>query len=285
MDRIDSEMDPDDIDSLAECAPYLKALANDKTFIVRALNSRISRVLENSGGPAQSGQSVFLGEGKNYYLRMNMWPSVDSVKKGGLYHDNFSYHVAHDHNYNFLTVACRGPGYETELYHYDVSKIQGFVGESVDLEFIATKRFREGEVMLYRANEDAHVQIPPNELSVTINIMVTGPEDYLRDQFGFDTTTRKITSVFSYTNSASRAFFVEMAGHIGDAQTQQLLAELSLSHKCRRTRLAAFGSLASLTPSRAPEVWQTACADPDALVSKIARNRLASIAVSDSGSE
>lgn len=269
VDHVARKVDVRDLDSVAESAPLLKALANDRSLIVRELNQRLEASLKDGG--IASAQTLVLGKGAGFYVRANIWPAISDMATGRAYQNQFAYNLAHDHNFSFLTVNYLGPGYDTELYEYDYDKVEGYVGEAVDLRFVEKVRFGSGSVMLYRESKDVHIQFPPTELTVTINLMIAPPD--FRDQYHFDMTTRTISSALDLPAMA-RTSFVRIAAAAGNQDTLQLLSDLSASHPCRRTRLAALEGLSQRDPAMAERIWGKATADPAVLVAKTARRKL-----------
>lgn len=272
LEYVRSRVDLADPDSLAESAPKLRALANDRALVVRELNRRIENYF--SEGALPSPQSLLLGKGVDFYVRAAIWPAIADMASGRAYQDQFAYNVAHDHNFSFMTVNYLGPGYETEIYEYDYSKIEGRVGEPVDLRFAEKVKFGPGLVMLYRASRDVHVQYAPTELTITLNLMVAHQEVRLRDQFFFDLTTRTVSAYPPDLAASGRVSLVNLAGHVGDANTQQLLSDLAKDHPCRRTRLTAFEAWSRREPRDAASIWEVAITDKAPLVSKTAQERL-----------
>ena len=164
LEHVRSKVNLRDEDSLAASAPMLRALANDRELVVRELNRRIENFLADGAIP--SAQSLALGGGDDFYVRANIWPAIADMASGRAYQDQFAYNLAHDHNFTFMTVNYLGPGYETEIYEYDFDKVEGYIGEAVDLRFLEKIRFGTGIVMLYRASRDVHVQYAPTELTM-----------------------------------------------------------------------------------------------------------------------
>jgi hypothetical protein len=259
-------------DAIAESAAMLRALANDRTLVVQRINQEIEKSFRSTELP--SAQTIFLGGGKNFYVRAAIWPSSAAISSGHLYQDKFAYHIAHDHNFSFLTVNYLGPGYETEIYEYDYEAVEGYAGEPVQLRFLEKVKFAHGTVMLYRASQDVHIQYPPEELSVTLNLMISTPEIAARDQYYFDTARRVIMHCAPDTDASKNVSLMKMAGYLGDANTQDLLTGLAKRHPNRRARLQAFEALAMRDPTRADEIWRAACDDPASLVVNVARQRL-----------
>lgn len=265
-------LDLADLDALADSAPMLRALANDRTLVVRKLNQQVEDTFRKPG--LASAQTIYLGGEEDFYVRAAIWPSSAAVAGARLYQDKFAYHLAHDHNFTFLTVNYLGPGYETAIYEYDYESVKGFPGEAVDLRFLEKLRFGQNVVMLYRASRDVHIQYPPEELTITLNLMVSPPEIRLRDQFYFDIGRRQISDYAPDTDASQRANLMKLAAALGDETTEGLLRELALHHTCRRTRLAAFEALCQRRPTEAAGTWETACRDPAPLIVSTARRRL-----------
>lgn len=272
IDFVHTEIDLRDMDSVATAAPMLRGLANDHELVVSRLNQQVKDNFRSQVIP--SAQALFLGDGREFYVRANIWPSNADIASGRVYQDQFSYHLAHDHNYNFMTVGYYGPGYVTEIYQYDFDKVEGYVGEKVDLRFVERVHFTRGMVMLYYAGVDVHTQYPPDDLGITLNFMVATPEVRLRDQYFFDLERSTILEHPSELDTSRRISVLKIAGHLGDGNTQQLLDDLSRSHPCRRTRLAAYDSLTRLDPAEAQRIWERACGDREALVVHAAQKRL-----------
>ena len=273
LDYVQNEVDLRDEDSLVASAAMLKCLSNDRTLVIRELNRLVKAQFRGEVSP--SAQAIFLGRGRDFFVRANVWPSMADVSSGRVYQDQFSYNIAHDHNYDFMTVGYHGPGYVTDLYEYDYEQIQDTIGEQVDIRFIERRLFTRGMVMLYRASRDLHIQYPPEDLSITLNLMIHSPEVQARDQYFFDLERRVISDYSSESDGSRRAAVLTMAAQLGDGDTRQLLEDLAMSHPSRRTRLTAWQSLVQLEPARAESIWERAARDPAPVVVHAARSHLA----------
>jgi hypothetical protein len=199
-----------------------------------------------------SAQSLSLGGvHKKFYLRANVWlpkrelHSVNDAGEANLY----SYDFAHDHNFDFLTVGYFGPGYETDIYEYDVREVRGEVGEVVDMKFLESTSLPYGKMMIYRASRDVHVQKFPCEFSISLNLLTPGKEP-IRDQFAFDLRTRAISSVIR-SNLSGRSLLMEAAAALGDRDTDDMIQFIADSHHCCRTREAAARALSTARRARA----------------------------------
>jgi hypothetical protein len=275
IDFVHGNVDLRDLDSIETVAPLLRGLANDRQLVVSRLNRQVMNLFRSETIP--SAQVIFLGEGRDFYLRANIWPSLSDLSSGRVYQDQFAYNLAHDHNYSFMTVGYHGPGYITDLYEYDNSVVSGRIGEQVELRFVQRVQFRGGMVMLYEAGRDVHTQLPPDEMSITLNLMISTPEVRLRDQYFFELQRGSLLDYPVETDGSRRVSMIRMAADVGDANTLQLLGDLAAAHPCRRTRLAAYEGLVRLAPQDAEAVWRKAAVDPEVLVSDAARMRLAEL--------
>lgn len=276
MDFASSLDDLNDPAQLLACAPLLRRLANNRTLIADVLHQQI---LEGqSAQRLPSAQVIYLGSSSKFLLRANVWPSATDVRTGRIYQDAFSYHVAHNHNYNFLTVNYFGPGYSTELYDFNADAVQGIPGERLELSFVERRHFAGDQVMLYHAGRDVHVQLPPTELSITLNLLASSPQIRLRDQYLIDLDARRLMEYPIALDGSRRVSMIDIAGLCGDEHTRELLGPLSRHHPCRRTRLAAYAAMARLSPARLAEsIWSAALADAEPMVRLHAEKALASI--------
>lgn len=271
VSQVADTIDPQDEASLAEAAPLLHALANDRELVVRHLNRHVEAQFKR--GVIPSAQAILLAEHERFYVRANVWPSNADIAAGRIYQEQFSYDVAHDHNFSFLTVPYFGPGYETEIHEYDHDRVTGYIGEPVELRFLERTAFGGDMVMLYRASRDVHVQYPPAEMSITLNLLVSPPEARMREQYYFDLGSQTVSGYPDESDTSKRQSFFDIASRIGNADTRQLFDDLSRLHPSPRTRLNATEAVERMDP-QAP-AWERACDDPAELVRRVARQKLA----------
>ena len=165
--------DGQDEDNFASWGPELRKLANDRDFLADLMIAELKQRCEGQVRDNQySAQVVMLhNSSRRFIIRANFWPALkDSViRHSGT--DPFFYGVPHDHNFSFLTVGYFGPGYWSDYYEYDYGEVVGVPGEEVDLRFVEKSRLEQGKVMLYRAHRDIHLQLPADEMSVSLNIV------------------------------------------------------------------------------------------------------------------
>ncbi|MCC6926266.1 hypothetical protein [Novosphingobium sp.] len=245
---IDGKFNAAEQESLVEAAPLLKKLANDRNFFGRfVIDSLTNNLSDQSDNRYGVGSLILRNLGRNSFLRVNCWSShqdFEYIKKP----DAFIYEMAHDHNFNFLTIGYFGPGYLSKYYEYDYSDLDGYIGESAGLKFIKERNLKEGDILLYRALQDVHEQFPPESMSVSINIMDANPAFQYIYQYYFDTDKNVISHVMSAKSSPS---IFEIAGALNDADVDDTLAHISANSDCDMTRYRACKALVKSSNSEA----------------------------------
>ena len=240
VDRLETgDFNSQDEDSFASWGPHLKALANNRDFLADLMIAELKQRCEGQVRDNQYSAQVILlhGASKKYIIRANFWPALkDSVvRHSGT--DPFFYGVPHDHNFSFLTVGYFGPGYWSEYYEYDYGEVVGYPGEPVDLRFVERSRLEQGKVMLYRAHRDVHLQLPADEMSVSLNIVEASHSSAFRDQYRFDVAQRKIDGIIT---RMSLEPMLAIAAHQSGGEGMGLVAEFAARHPSDRIRWCAL---------------------------------------------
>ena len=273
VDALDaSAFDPRDAESLAALGPMLARLARNRTFLADLVIAELEDRCSGQAAGNAYGAQVFLLRPANgrYVLRANFWPArADAVVRASGTAP-FFYDMPHDHNFSFLTVGYQGPGYWSDYYEYDVEALVGVAGEEAGLRFVERSRLEEGKVLLYRARHDVHVQLPPDSLSVSLNILAFDRAQPWRDQFRFDIAAGTIAE--GLTTAPSEAL-VALAVHYGGEAGRGLASELALRHPAARMRVTALRALASCEEDRADRIaiFERGVDDPDRYVAHQAR--------------
>lgn len=243
IDYIESNIDVEDEDSIVSASDMLQALANNKKLLVDNFNYDLIRFdTHQSSSYSQSSTVLGAGKLKNFVVRANLWPGKSATEVKTFEDSLFSYELAHDHNFSFLTANYFGPGYETEIWENLNPKKVVDLGQSVDLEFLERTILEPNKVMYYRRKRDIHIQHPPEKFSVSLNLLVTKDQDFLDDQLEFDVTNKTVKNFPKGTLTSRREFFMHVAGIIGDQNTADILFRISKLHQCKRTREAALSS-------------------------------------------
>ena len=236
--------DPKDEESVAGAAYHLKGLYNDREFLSDILITELeNRCHTQNEGNAYGAQSIILHNNENIMMRANIWPSKEHYLMRSNGEAAFYFNIAHDHNFDFLTIGYMGPGYCSEYYEYDYEQVVGYEGEEVNLKYIETSCLEEGKILLYRAHKDVHHQLPAQSLSISINIMHQNIAQPWFDQYHFDLKSKKIVKILNHVSSE---ILLQMAVHLLPEQGLVLAHDYMHNHPCDRIRLSAFQALLSV---------------------------------------
>lgn len=249
VEHVRTAVDVRDLDSVIASASKLAALANHRTFLAEYLCSGLRNWQQFQPRNEYISQSFILGRGPGFFVRANVWtPRAESDDIRSTQYRVTFYGVAHDHNFSFLTVGYWGSGYETQIYEVEPGSFHPAEGEPAELVFREQTRLTTGKVMLYRASRDVHEQAPPDDLSISLNLMLIPPEVDLCDQYYFDLRTRRVASVHGiYTDRV--ILLCKLAGALGGAAPADVLLGLAARHPAARIRVAALEALVELGAS------------------------------------
>ena len=236
--------DPRDEDNFAAFGPALKKLGNNRAFlsdiIIQELKDRCANQLETN---FYTPQVIMLHrKGGNFLIRANIWPAESDsiVRHSGT--DPFFYGKAHDHNFSFLTVGYLGPGYWSEYYEYDYEQVAGYPGEPVDLRYVEKSRLDQGKVMLYRIHKDVHLQLPADEMSISLNILETGDQHPFLDQYEFDVDKGEVRAPITRTSIEP---LLSLSAHFGGEEGMDLIESFAAGHPNDRIRFHALKARAA----------------------------------------
>jgi hypothetical protein len=270
--------DPREEDSLLHAAGWLRRLNNNRDFLAETM---IAELKDTSGSQeeasAYGAQVVMLSPlGREYFLRANFWPSRDEHSFRASGQSAFSYELPHDHNFDFLTVGYFGPGYASDYYEFDYESVDGVVGETAGLKFIERSTLDPGKLMHYRAHRDVHSQLPPESLSVSVNIMHAGGAQGWLDQYRFDVASDTLAGVISAGGSE---IFLRVAVGLGHAEAHDLADSFARHHVSERMRLVALEAQAGVLDLAGRDaLWRRAEANGSRLVAGEATRQRALLA-------
>ncbi|MEP9401255.1 transposase [Sphingomonas sp. VNH70] len=268
----EAAIDVRDEDAFAALGPALARLGRNRRFLGdMALAELKQRCRGQRTGNAYGAQVLLLHppDGR-YVLRANFWPAAQdrALRAGG--RAAFFYDLPHDHNFPFLTVGYHGPGYWSDDYRYDVTAIDGRLGEAAGLRYVGRSRLDSGRVLLYRMRDDVHVQLPPDAFSVSLNILGYDAAQPWLDQYRFDIRRDTIAEVLTSTPAEA---LLSLAVAIGLPDGIDLADSFARRHPCARMRLTALDALAQALPGDTRR-FVRACDDPDPRVAGYARQWL-----------
>lgn len=283
LDDLVDALDQHDFDvrcpeSFAMAGPLLARLGRNRDFLAElAIDSLKTRCADQAAGNAYTAQVFLLRPGNGrYLLRANFWPAADDAVVRASGTTPFFYDMPHDHNFSFLTVGFLGPGYWSDYYEYDVAGLSGVIGEDAGLHFVKRSRLAPGKLMLYRARQDVHAQLPPDSFSVSLNILGYDRAQPWWDQYRFDTAADTISGVL--TTAPSEAL-VALAAQFGGGNGIDLVHDFAARHPSPRMRMTALTALASTEPDLAARhaIFVRGAEDADRYVAASARARIALI--------
>ncbi|MES2161762.1 MAG: hypothetical protein V4476_11465 [Pseudomonadota bacterium] len=251
VDYVYSNIDILDIDSLKETAWALKALSNYGEDIVDGVNAGLQRfVTDPFNRSIFTPHSVILASERGFVVRANLWvrpsnnPALAEIEI-----PLFSYETPHDHNFHLVTVGHLGSGYETELYTYEHSKVLGYPGEPVHINYLGKERLGKGDVMVYEAGVDIHRQLFPAESSVSINLLINHDEMRARPQYLFDVENSTIARHFADDQIYARNSLLKFATELHNDETRNLLLDIARENDCFRTRAHALLAFTRIAPN------------------------------------
>ncbi|ANU07402.1 hypothetical protein [Paraurantiacibacter namhicola] len=249
--------DPREEESLQHAARWLKRLGNNRDFLAQRMLAELMGERNGDEGGNYSPQVIMLSPpGGDFFLRANIWPSENEASYRASGGSSFVYGLPHDHDFDFLTVGYFGPGYWSDYYEYDYGAVAGAIGEAAGLRFVERSRLETGKLMHYRAHRDVHAQLPPDSLSVSINVMHSGGAQGWLDQYAFDVEQDRIANVLG--RSASEAF-IRIAVGLGGDDALELAESFAKGHPSDRMRLTALEAQEGMLDVEArDDLWRRA---------------------------
>jgi len=249
VDYVQRHVDVRDYDSIEESAWALRALAGNRSFILDAYHAELKLCATGSTPNEHLPQSIRLHSERDFYVRSNIWLPVTSDDIAPeLQRLLYAYDMAHDHNFTFVTVGYFGPGYQTDLYQYEYSKVQGYQGERVELESQGRHQLTPGRTMVYRAGKDIHVQRLPAEVSISLNLMCVDNSAKPTQQFIFD-VEKGVLARGAGDETSSRLSLLALLKRFNNDDTPDILDTVLTNHPCERTRASALNVLKEIRPA------------------------------------
>ena len=253
---------------LIASAPLLKKLSNNKDFLIDRAFAELKNCLQFQETNVYGPQVLLLHANRHYYIRANIWKPVSSLE---MQVPGFSYDVCHDHNFSILTVGYLGPGYQSRTYTYDNARCVGISGEAVGLNDEEVFTLSEGKVALYRAKRDVHIQLPPERLSVSINL-IPNTASQRELQFQIDESSRTICSYLGFTGAEVA---IRIAGLMGSRECLEALTDIARQHPSQKIRAAALASQLRIARDCAEAVFSEMNATQTVLVRHLVKSELA----------
>ncbi|KEI69778.1 hypothetical protein [Endozoicomonas elysicola] len=253
-----------DREQVLSTAFMLQRLANNKHFLLDFLNTKLKDISLYDVKTDFTPPSFYLYQCPTFSVRAAVWLTDDSevgdIAKG--------YGVTHNHHFDFLTCGYFGPGYRTIIHTCEAEKQHGIIGKSMEMIFQEETLLPEGKLMFYRHTEDFHVQLPPESLSISINLVFpTHPDAGI--QCAIDPESSKLITHLDALPATNSLMAVARFMHNDDTTT--LLQDIALNHHCPRTRAMCFQCLIEIAPSDQHYFLCQANQDPHDYVRSICR--------------
>ena len=266
---------PEREESLLSAANWLRKLGNNREFLGDLMIEHLKDAAHGGEDDSSYGAQVITLSplGHDFFIRANFWPSRDEFSFRASGGSTFAYELPHDHNFDFLTVGYFGPGYASDYYEFDYEAVEGIVGEKANLRFVERSTLDPGKLMHYRAHRDVHSQLPPESLSVSLNIMhASGAHGWL-DQYRFDVEKDEISGVLSAGGSE---IFLRTAVGLENEEAMDLAESFARNHVSERMRLVALEAQAGILDANGRDhLWRRAENSASRLVAGEARRRRA----------
>lgn len=261
----------DSVEAMQVIAGTFQGLAANREFLRDALIAELKRIASDPNLSRFTPHSMTIYRAPPFSLRLNLWlPPTGSARKIEQEARVFSYDRAHDHNFSLLTAGVGGPGYRTRIYEYDFDSVEGYDRERVEMTFLEDTRLPEGKVMIYRPHRDIHVQMPPEQPSMSLNLLIDERELLDVPQFFFDLETSSLIPL-NENEVGRRVSFLEAVGHFADETCAPLLFDVARQNRNPALRAAAVHAIRTGFPERQPEVESLAEADGHPLVQREAQ--------------
>lgn len=234
------------VDALWAARDLLRGLGADPGWLVATLAHEIAAdPREFQRHNRYDAHTLILAVRERYLLRVNLWVPLGDAFTGEA--RDFSYGIAHNHNFHLMTLGLFGEGYETDLFELAEAAELLEPGQRVTLGARGGARLGAGDLMLYEAYSDVHVQHPSRELSVSLNLMTVPAVEHL-PQHIFDIERRVVARTIEASpdgrHHLARAALDLLSRDEGEAALRALAAD----DPSPRVRAAARRALDS-TPS------------------------------------
>ncbi|HEY7810159.1 MAG TPA: transposase [Allosphingosinicella sp.] len=248
VEVLEQDFDPSDEEGMAQWGPMLQRLANNRRFLGDLAIAELKQHFAGQTARNQYSAQVMLlhGLSRKFVLRANFWPAENDSVYANSGPQPFFYGLPHDHNFSFLTVGYLGPGYWSDYYEYDYGRVVGCPGEEVDLRFVERSCLSPGKVLLYRKHLDVHSQLPPDSLSVSLNILAVSAASEFQEQYSFDLASSRVAAM---VNPSALETFVRLAAVFGGGNGQDLVEDFAERHPSDRIRFAAWRAKAAAAPN------------------------------------
>lgn len=234
-------------DDLINSAIYLNKLNNNKRFVMERIVSELDD-LPNFQRSNKNGPNVFvLHKASNYLLRAVVWNPTPAIEEN---QKNLRYDIYHDHNFDLLTIGHFGPGYRTKCFTYNSEQTTGLLDEHVEMLDEGMFTLTEGRILLFKNKYDIHTQLPPDSLSVSLNIIPTRKiSNYPQFQFN-----EQKSQISKYIHVSGNELVVRIAGVLGNKDDIEKLRLIMQGSYNEHIKAYAALSILQIIPTMSDEI-------------------------------
>lgn len=236
IEYLNSEIVFTDIDSIKSAHKNLQRVCSDPSWFIDFLNSELASNMESDElyGNRYTSNSYLLGRSKKeqqFIIRANTWLPVDDPLRSDIDKSLFAEDLLHDHTFDLLTGGLLGPGYRTKIYHYEYDRCIGYVGEEVPFSAEHDFQLSQGSALFMEKNKTIHRQLPPDNISVSLNVLCQNLVDPTKRQYEFENSSPgflKVKSIHYSTNQnpAATETIVNICGTFFNEETKQILVDM-----------------------------------------------------------
>src|SRR4051794_9308957 len=116
-----------DVDDYLALSTALRRLGRNPDLLNEYFDNQLA------SGSTRVSQSIVLAKRRHFYVRAMLWPAIPESKESAEELRKYSYYVAHDHNFGFMTVGYFGPGYRTKFFSSDRGRREAHRGDEFAL--------------------------------------------------------------------------------------------------------------------------------------------------------
>lgn len=238
-------------DGLWRLAEDFSRLGNNRDFLSEFYCNYIKSKIAKDPLYVVISQAIVLHRSKDYYIRANFWPTQAECSPAEM--TLFAYDQPHDHNFDLLSYSYCGDGYISDDFSYDYDAVVGYVGERVAITPLGPHKHECGDVLMYHCNRDIHIQHPPSQPSITLNVIPLENQNGLKDQYFFQIDGIAADSAVIAKRAANiidqRRMYLDIARQFMSDNMLDVMASVADRHVCARTRYEALRILSVCAPA------------------------------------
>lgn len=149
----------------------LQSLAQNRGLLGACMYEHFQQHGFSRGDQAYNAYGFALYASSRFSLRMTFWLPADAEAE----RQTFIYGLPHTHDFDLYAVGYQGSGYRTVKYPV-LNAVQVDAQTAPLLGAAEVVQLIPGALLHMRAFDDLHYQLPPDELSASLALMIAVPE-------------------------------------------------------------------------------------------------------------